>query len=397
MRRIAIVGGSLAGVHAAEALRQQGFEGDVTLISAENELPYDRPPLSKEALLSGVAMEKLSLRAPEWYADNAITTRLGNAAVQLDTERRTVLLDDGTAVDYDGLVIATGARARRLPSTRNAPPVQVLRSIEDSLRLRERLRPGQHLVLIGAGFIGLEIAATARQMDLDVTVVEVGRAPLSRALGDEVGDWFRALHARHGVEIVCTCTVETIERRGDGAVLTLSNGRVLNADVVVAGVGASPVTEWLDGSGVQTANGVVCHSDLSTSVPGVVAAGDVARWYNPLFDEEIRVEHWTNAVEQGRRAAHTLLGNGEAFGAVPYFWTDQYEARMRFVGRASAATEVAVKELNDDRLVALYGRDGLVRGAVCVNVPRELARYRTAIRDQVLWDDIAQAQSAIGG
>lgn len=164
MRRIAVVGGSLAGVHAAEALRERGFEGDVTLISAENELPYDRPPLSKEALISGVAMERLGLRAPEWYADNAITTRIGSAAVGLDTARRAILLDDGTRAGYDGLVIATGSRPRRLPSTENAPPVQVLRSIEDSLRLRERLRPGRHLVLIGAGFIGLEIAATARHL-----------------------------------------------------------------------------------------------------------------------------------------------------------------------------------------------------------------------------------------
>ncbi|GAA4889572.1 NAD(P)/FAD-dependent oxidoreductase [Streptomonospora salina] len=397
MRRIAVVGGSLAGVHAAEALRERGFEGDVTLISAENELPYDRPPLSKEALISGVAMERLGLRAPEWYADNAITTRIGSAAVGLDTARRAILLDDGTRAGYDGLVIATGSRPRRLPSTENAPPVQVLRSIEDSLRLRERLRPGRHLVLIGAGFIGLEIAATARHLGLDVTIIEVGQVPLGRALGDEVGSWFRTLHARNGVEIVCTCTVETIERQGEGAVLTLSNGRTVNADVVAAGVGASPVTEWLDGSGVQTANGVLCYSDLSTSVPGVVAAGDVARWYNPLFDEEIRVEHWTNAVEQGRRAAHTLLGEGEAFSAVPYFWTDQYDARMRFVGRATAASEVAVKEFDDERLVALYGRDGLVRGAVCVNAPRELARYRTAIRDQVRWDDVGEAPSRIGG
>ncbi|QBI53650.1 NAD(P)/FAD-dependent oxidoreductase [Streptomonospora litoralis] len=397
MRRIVVVGGSLAGVHAAEALRERGFEGDVTLISAENELPYDRPPLSKEALLRGVAMEKLGLRAPEWYTDNAVTTRLGSAAVRLDTARRAVVLDDGTRVEYDGLVIATGSRPRRLPSTENAPPVQVLRSIEDSLRLRERMRPGRHLVLIGAGFIGLEIAATARQLGLDVTVIEVGQVPLGRALGDEVGGWFRTLHERNGVEVVCTCTVETIERRGDGAVLTLSNGRVVGADIVAAGVGASPATEWLDGSGVQTANGVLCYADLSTSVPGVVAAGDVARWYNPLFDEEIRVEHWTNAVEQGRRAAHTLLGQGEAFSAVPYFWTDQYEARMRFVGRATAASEVAIKECDDDRLVALFGRDGLVRGAVCVNAPRELARYRTAIRDQVRWDDVSEKPSRIGG
>ncbi|WP_062214064.1 NAD(P)/FAD-dependent oxidoreductase [Streptomyces sp. NBRC 109706] len=396
MRRVAIVGGSLAGLNAADALREHGFRGEITLISAEDELPYDRPPLSKEALLAGVEMEKLRLRAPEWYEENGITTRLGHAAVRLEPARRRVLLDEGTAVEYDGLVVATGSRARRLPSAENAPPVHVLRTVEDGLRLRQELRPGRHLALIGAGFIGLEIAATARQLGLDVTVVEVGRVPLTRALGDEVGAWFRALHGRHGVEIECACTVDTVVRSGSGARLTLSSGRTINADVVVAGVGTTPATDWLDGSGVETTNGVVCHADLSTSVPGVVAAGDIARWYNPLFDEEIRVEHWTNAVEQGRRAAQTLIGHGEAFTAVPYFWTDQYEARMRFVGRAAAASEVAVREWTDDRLVAVYGRDGLVRGAVCVNAPRELARYRAAIRDQVPWGDIAALSSAAG-
>ncbi|MGO1510023.1 MAG: NAD(P)/FAD-dependent oxidoreductase [Actinomycetaceae bacterium] len=388
MRRVVVVGGSLAAVHASEALRQEGFQGEITMVSAEEHLPYDRPPLSKEALSTGVDVEKLYLRSPEWYSDNAVSTRLGNAAVGLDINRRTVQLADGTALPYDGVVLATGSRARRLPVVAGIPDAHVVRDVEDARLLRERLVPGQHLVLVGAGFIGLEIAATAKQLGLDVTVVEVGRAPLARALGDEVGQWFREMHARNGVEVVCTCSVERFEATGRGVRAELSTGGVLNADVVVAGIGAAPATGWLEGSGLGLANGVLCGSDLSTEAPGVVAAGDIARWYNPVFDEEMRVEHWTNAVEQGRHAAHTLLGAGEAYNAVPYFWSDQFGAKLRFVGRGTAATDVVVEEATDTRLTALYGRDGLVRGAVCVNMPRQLVKYRGAIRDQAPWADV---------
>src|SRR5699024_2646975 len=195
---------------------------------------------------------------------------------------------------------------------------------------------------------GLEVAATARRLGLEVTVVEVAQAPLSRVLGDEVGNWFRDLHARHGVAVTCGAGIEEFEPRGEGARLHLSDGRHIDGDVIVAGIGAMPATDWLDRSGVDTANGVLCESDLSTSVPGVVAAGDVARWYNPIFDEEMRIEHWTNAVEQGRHAARTLLGTKEPFSSVPYFWTDEYEAHMRFVGRAAAAENVMIEIMDDD-------------------------------------------------
>ncbi|MGO1563044.1 MAG: NAD(P)/FAD-dependent oxidoreductase, partial [Actinomycetaceae bacterium] len=236
MRKIVVVGGSLAAVHASESLRQEGFEGEITMVSAEPHLPYDRPPLSKEALSSGIDVEKLYLREPGWYEENGITTRLGTAAVGLDVTDRTVSLADGTDLDYDGVVLATGSAARRLPAVAGVPGGHVVRDLADAQLLKEKLRPGQHLVLIGAGFIGLEIAATARQLGLDVTVVEVGRAPLARALGDDVGQWFRETHARHGVEVVCTCSVERFERNGDGVRAELSNGNVLNADLVVAGI-----------------------------------------------------------------------------------------------------------------------------------------------------------------
>lgn len=391
MRRVAVVGGSLAAVHAAEALREEGFEGEITLVSAEEHLPYDRPPLSKEALSSGVDIEKLHLRSPQWYEDNAVTTRLGAAARELDIAGRTLRLADGTDLAYDGLVLATGSRARRLPAVEGVPGAYVVRNLADAQELREKLEPGKHLLLVGAGFISLEIAATARQMGVEVSVIDVGRAPLARALGDDVGAWFRELHTRNGVDVVCTCSVERFVPTPGGVRAELSTGGAVHADVVAAGIGAVPNVEWLEGSGLSVANGVLTAADLSTGVPGIVAAGDIARWYNPLFDEEMRVEHWTNAVEQGRHAARTLLGANEAFSSVPYFWSDHYSAKMRFVGRGVAATDVVVEEATETRLTAVYGRDGLVRGAVCVNAPRQLVKYRTAIHDQVPWQDVTGA------
>lgn len=391
MRRVAIVGGSLAAVHAAEVLREEGFEGEITLVSAEEHLPYDRPPLSKEALSNGVDIEKLYLRSPQWYEDNAVTPRLGVAAKELNVRERTLRLADGADLPYDGAVLATGSRARRLPAVEGIPGAYVVRNIADAQELREKLEPGKHLLLVGAGFIGLEIAATARQMGVEVSVIDVGRAPLARALGDDVGTWFRELHTRNGVDVVCTCSVERFVPTAHGVRAELSNGSTLHADIVAAGIGAIPNVDWLEGSGLRIGNGVLTAADLSTGAPGVVAAGDIARWYNPLFDEEMRVEHWTNAVEQGRHAARTLLGANEVFSSVPYFWSDHYSAKMRFVGRGTAATDVLVEEATDTRLTAVYGRDGVVRGAVCVNAPRQLVKYRSAIRDQVAWRDIAGA------
>lgn len=389
MRNIAIVGGSLAAVHAAEALREEGFDGDVTLISAEETLPYDRPPLSKEGLSNGLELEKLYLRSPQWYEEKGITLRLGAAAEALDVQRQTLRLADRTDFPYDGLVLATGSRARRLPAVAGVPGAYVVRDIADARELRDKLAPGKHLLLIGAGFIGLEIASTARQMGVEVSVIDVGRAPLARALGDEVGTWFRELHLRSGVNVVCTCSVERFVPAGESVRAELSNGGTVEADIVAAGIGAVPNVEWLEGSGLSIANGVLTAADLSTGIPGIVAAGDIARWYNPLFDEEMRIEHWTNAVEQGRHAARTLLGSRDVYSAVPYFWSDHYSAKMRFVGRSTAATDVYVEEASETRLSAVYGRDGVVCGAVCINAPRELVKYRTAIHDHVDWRDVA--------
>lgn len=389
MRRVVVVGASLAAVHAIEGLREKGYPGEIVLIGAEAHLPYDRPPLSKEALHNGPELDKVQLRTPEWYADRGVELRLGCRAEALDPVARVVAVEGGAPVPYDGLVIATGATPRTIGEP--GGPVHVLRTVDDSVALRERLRPGAHLVVIGGGFIGLEVAATAREMGLEVSVVELAPVPLTRVLGDEVGRWFQAHQESHGVELYCGQVLDEIESAPSGSKIRLRDGTVLSADLVVAGVGVTPATGWLAGGGIRVGDGVRCDKSLRTSVPDVVAAGDVARWYNPLFDEEMRIEQWTNAVEQGRHVAMSLLGSGEAYAPVPYFWSDQFDAKMRFVGRANAAEQIHVVRSSDTSLVALFGRDGVIRGALCVNAARQLALYRKAILDQVTWGDVINA------
>jgi NADPH-dependent 2,4-dienoyl-CoA reductase/sulfur reductase-like enzyme len=384
-----VVGASLAGIHAVEGLRDAGFDGRLTLVGAEDTLPYDRPPLSKAALRLGPVARGALLRPADWYGERAVDLRLGWTAVKLDLANRSVILAGGREVSFDGLILATGSSARPLATPAGAGPAYVLRTADDCARLHARLQPGEHLVVIGAGFIGLEVAATATMMGLDVSVVEVAPGPLHRVLGAEVGRWFERYHAARGIGMHCGVGIEAIEADGRRSKIRLLDGTVLGADVLVAGVGARPAVEWLRGSGLRLSDGVACDPFLRTSAPDVVAAGDIARWHNTLFDEDLRVEQWTNAVEQGRYAAESLLGIAEQpYAAVPYFWSDQFDAKMRFVGVANAAQDVHVDEAGPDVLVALFGRDGLLRGALCVNAPRKLARYRQAIADRVAWHDV---------
>lgn len=395
MRHVAVVGASLAGVSAVEGLRERGFDGDITLLDAEATLPYDKPPLSKNALRDQGADGAPPLHSRGWYDDRGITLQLGRRVRAVDTVARTLHLDGGAALGYDGLVVATGAAARDVPvPCGDRSRIHRLRTQEDSRRLRSELTPGRHLVVVGAGFIGLEVAATARQLGVDVTVVETAATPLNRVFGTEVGEWVRRLHERNGVDVRCAVALQEIGVARGGCTLRFAEGPLLSADVVLAGVGAVPRTDWLDGSGIALANGIRCESDLRTSVPDVVAAGDAVQWHNALFGEEMRVEHWTNAVEQGRHAAGTLLGDREDYRSVPYFWTDQHDAKLRFVGRATAADDIVVDEPKAGALVALFGKAGVLRGAVCVGTPRRLAEYREAISNRTPW---AEAAGGIGG
>lgn len=387
MNRVVVVGASLAGVSAVESLRERCFQGEIVLVGAEDRLPYTRPPLSKDALAAGLSESAVRLREKEWFDTLGVTLQLGEAATGLDTRDRRLWLGTETSLTYDGLVIATGSVSRRMPVSLSIPTAHTLRTYDDADLLRQALQHGGHLVVIGAGFIGLETAAIARALGLEVTVVDVMATPMYR-FGERVGVWFTELHERNGVRIVCSTSVDALHAVGDRTQVVLDTGETLTADTLLVGVGGMPATAWLTGSSVDFADGVRCAPDLSTGVPGVVAAGDVARWHNNVFDETMRVEHWTNAVEQGVHAAGTLLGEHRAFESVPYFWTDQFDAKLRCVGRISPQDTIAVLRREENSLVAAYGRDGTIRGAVCVNAPRQLATLRNAIAQRANFREI---------
>lgn len=392
MDHVVVVGASLAGVSAAEGLRDAGFEGTIDLLDAGRELPYDRPPLSKEVLSGSKTMADIALRPARWFDERRVNLQLGARAMSLDTTKRSLQLTGGRETSYDGLVIATGAVARELPIPAERPErIHLLRTSADAERLRTHLVPGTHMVVIGAGFIGLEAAAVARRQGCRVTLIETAETPLHRVLGPAAGSWFRAMHEKNGVEVLCGVTPQRVEHVDGNDLVVLSDGRQIAADVVLAGVGAKPNTDWLAGSGVRVGDGIECGPDLSTSASGVVAAGDAARWPNQRFDQLMRVEHWTNAVEQGRHAAATLLGHSTPYSPIPYFWSDQYDAKARFVGTASGYDQTSFDTPKDGASVALYGRAGRLVGALCVNLPRRLAEYRQAIEAGASYDELASA------
>ena len=397
--RIVVVGVSLAGLSALETLRQEGYEGELIAVGAEGVLPYDRPPLSKQVLQGHWEPDKAVLREPGQYDALGVTWHLGRRAIALDPAARTVTLDDGEPLAYDGLVIATGATPRWLPGTEGLGGVHVLRTMDECLTLRAELEAASRVCVVGAGFIGAEVAASARVRGLDVTVLEALPAPLARAFPAEMGAACAALHLDQGVDLRCGVTVAGFE--GDDRVtgVRLGDGSVVEADVVVDGVGVAPETGWLESSGLPLDNGVVCDSTCATAAPGVVAAGDIARWPNNLFGETMRIEHWSNAVEQGAAAAKRLLaGPGEAvdFAPVPYFWSDQYDAKIQFLGRCRPSDEVRIVDgsIEERRFVALFGRDGRLFGALAFNRPRLLMAYRKLLAAKTSFEDaIAHAQA----
>ena len=332
------------------------------MIGDEPHHPYDRPPLSKRLLAGEWEVDRIALRRPDDVASLDVNWRLGTTATGLDLDNRRIRLADGTIARFEGAILATGSRPRKLPSQDGVPGVVVLRSLDDALDLRDRIAGGgRRVVVIGAGFIGLEVAATARKLGNEVLVLEGAPAPLMRALGSTMGSAIAAVHADHGVEVRCGVTIEGLQ---PGAVL-IDGGWHEQADVVVVGIGVTPATEWLADSGLTIRDGVVCGPDLNVGAPLVYAAGDVVRWHNSLFDEEMRVEHWTNAAEQGAIAATNLLAEATAqrtvaYAPVPFFWSEQYDRRIQFLGRASADDEVQIVSgsIAAREFVALYGSGG---------------------------------------
>jgi NADPH-dependent 2,4-dienoyl-CoA reductase/sulfur reductase-like enzyme len=392
--RLVVVGASLAGLRAVEAARKAGFGGTITLIGAEPHAPYDRPPLSKAYLdvrPSGAAPAPVTFRTEDFLRDElGVSLLLGTPATGLDVQCREVLAGDA-AVGYDALVIATGAAARRLPGAEGLAGVHPLRSIDDAVAVRAALEAGARTVVIGAGFIGSEVASAARKRGLQVTVVEALPVPLVRAVGEVMGGACATLHQRNGTDLRTRATVTALE--GDGRVesVLLSDGTRIGADLVVAGVGAAPATGWLNGSGLRLDDGVLCDETLWTGVDGVYAAGDVVRWHNPLFGRRMRLEHWTSAAEQGAAAARNAIdpGAARAYQTVPYFWSDWYDSRIQFVG-VPAADEVRLVDGDPEgggRCTALYREGDRLTGALTINGQSVIMKYRALIAKRTGWED----------
>ncbi len=401
---VIIVGGSLAASRCALTLRRLGYERSVTMVGAEPHLPYDRPPLSKEVLATDSSSTWLD--EPDAYADANIDVRVGVRATALDVDAKTLTVETSTddpverdgVLAYDQLVIATGAAARQLPAASfadasdgasaaatSSPRVLTLRTIDDALAIREHLAPGARVVVIGAGFIGSEVAGSAKARGCDVTVLEVADAPLVRGLGPVVGAAVGELHRRNDVDLRLGVSARELSSTEHGVHLTLTDGSTLDADVVVVGIGVTPNVGWLDGAGVEIADGVVCDAQLRTSAPDVFAIGDVAcapnLWVGP---EPHRVEHWTAAVEHAMAVAHNIVNPDapRSYSSVPFVWSDQYDARIQVAGTTGGELEVRplIGDLSrhplDDTFVAAYVEHDQVAGVAALNAVRGFVAFR---------------------
>lgn len=385
MKRIVIVGAGLAGLRSAEALRKLGFDGAITLVGAEAVGPYDRPPLSKHVLTGGKAPEQTFYRTGDHYRDLRVELLLGRPVTALDLASRTVRTghDD---LPFDGLIVTTGSVARRLAA--GGSGVHVLRTYGDAVALRGALSASRHVVIIGAGFIGSEVASSARALGLEVTIVEAAPVPLTRVVGEAIGEVCAALHRANGTRLVCDAKVTAVE---DGRRVRLADGRVIEGDLLVAGIGAVPETGWLAEAGLAVADGLVCDPSLNAGHPAVYAAGDVVRWHNPLFGRSMRTEQWTNAVEQARRAAANLLagpGHGQPYAGSNYFWSDQYGVRIQFAG-IGEADEIRVVHGSpaEFSFLAYYRKGDRLVGAFAMDQPVPLVRSKLLIERAAGWDE----------
>lgn len=390
--RIVVVGASLAGLRGVEALRRDGYAGKLVLIGEETHAPYDRPPLSKQVLAGTMEPDQIALRREPWE-DLDVELRLGVRAASLDAAARELVLADGERIAYEGLLIATGARARRL---RGAPPldgIHVLRSLDDALALRAALERSPRVLIVGAGFIGAEVAATCRGRGLDVTMVEPLAAPMLRGLGPRIGEVTAALHRDHGVDLRCGVGVDALEGAQRVERVRLADGSTVAADVVLVGIGAQPCTEWLEGSGLEIRDGVVCDATCATALPGVTAAGDAARFPHALLGEEVRIEHWTHAIEMGEAAARRLLldaSEAPPFDSVPYVWTDQYDRKIQIAGRVADGDSMHLVQgsLDEERFVAVFGREGRLTAAIAMNRPAAVIRLKQRIAAGARLDEV---------
>jgi 3-phenylpropionate/trans-cinnamate dioxygenase ferredoxin reductase subunit len=365
--RIVIVGSGGAGTKAAESLRARGYEGSLTLVSADPHPPYARPPLSKVYLRGQLELEKFTLALPD-----DLDLRLSTTVARITPSE--VVLASGEPLEFDRLLLATGAEPRRLP---DAEGVLYLRNVEDSDAIRERAAAAGHAVVIGAGFIGSEVAASLRQLGLEVTLVEGGRLPLEHVFGPEIGTFYRDLHVAEGVDVLTNARLQAV----DGRTVRLEDGRTLDADLVVAGIGVQPRTELAEAAGLEVGNGVLVSERLETSVPGIYAAGDIAMARHPFYGGPLRVEHWFTAANMGPIAAANMLGGDEVFDRIPYFYSDQFDTKMEYSGFAPRWDEVVLRGDPATReFMAFWLEEGRVIAGMSVNVPDTTEPVEALIR-----------------
>lgn len=404
MAAYVIVGASLAGATAAITLRQEGAKGSVTLIGAEPELPYERPALSKGYLRGDVPFEKTLVRPPAFYTEQGIEMVLGRTAVRLDTRQRFVELDDHRRVPFGVLLIATGARNRRVSiSGGELEGIHGLRTVQDADRLRSDIRPGRRAVVVGMGFIGSEVAASLRQQGVEVTAIDPGKTPLVRVLGEAVGLTLADLHRRHGVRTIFEDTVAAFEGTGRVERVITKGGLRVDCDFVVLGIGVEPVVDWLADSGLHLDNGVIVDEYCETSASGIFAAGDVANHFHPLFGRRMRVEHWQNAMKQGATAARNMAGGHVVYDEVHWFWSDQYDVNLQYAGFHPATEQLVVRgSLDSKSYLACYMTDGRIDAVVGFNRAKDVRRIMPVIKSRQpvdldrLRDDDVDLRSLVG-
>jgi 3-phenylpropionate/trans-cinnamate dioxygenase ferredoxin reductase subunit len=399
-----VVGASLAGAKAAQALREQGFDGEIVLIGSEGELPYERPPLSKDYLQGKSKREKVFVHSPDWYAENRVELRLDTTVAGIERERHVVSLADGSEVPYSKLLLTTGASPRRLPVPGgDAPNLLTLRTLADSEHLRAIFVPGSELLVIGAGWIGLEAAAAARAAGVEVTVVEALEQPLLGALGPELGARFAALHRAHGVDLRLGVSISefTLDDRGFATGIRLADGSTFDADTILVAVGAAPNTALAEAAGLEVDNGVVVDAALRSSDPDVFAAGDMARAWHPFYAEPVRVEHWANALNQPAVAAAAMLGSADAeYTRLPYFYTDQYDLGMEYTGHVPSTGYDQVVLRGDTgaepgEYIAFWLAEGRVLAGMNVNVWDVTDDIKALIQSRAVVDPVRLADVGV--
>lgn len=368
-RTMVIVGAGIAGLSAAETLRNEGFDGRVILIGEEPNSPYTRPPLSKGVLRAESTVEETTLKPAEWFAENAIELFLGRRVTRLRPDARVVEMADGETIAYDKVLLATGGRARTVDTVGcHLDGVHTLRTIRDALAIKERLKPGAPIMVVGAGFIGAEVAASARLLGCEVTLLEIADVPLNRVLGPEVGRIYSDIHRDHGVTVRCGVGLDRIEGQHEVTHVVATDGTVHEATAVIIGVGLVPDVEIARLAGAEIVNGVVVDDRCETTVPDVYAAGDIAFHPNPILGRMIRVEQWQNAQHQAQAAARNMLGADTPFAEVPWFWSDQYDINLQMAGLPSSTdTPVIRGDVDARRFSVFYLRDGVVEGVVGMN------------------------------